>query len=1107
MSAPEQTLPQRPRVFISYSHDSSTHCDRVLSLAQQLRRDGIDVELDQFHQGELLHWPRWCAEQLSPENSDFVLCVCTAEYKRRVEGQVPADVGKGVFWEGTIIYNYFYDEKGNRRCVPVLLDKNANDIPSIFGGYTRFELDIFDLANPQSPYSKLYRLLTKQSAIRATAVGELQKLPPLPEEQRRIDFMGLIAEIRGKVADIERVSVETKADTSDILNLLHAMPPASKMPLFKKVEPAEEVRERLPYFFGTRQSTFVGREEDQRTLERFLATPSSLSWVLVIGPGGSGKSRMALELLRKYSAVWEGGFLENLGDVNWASWQPRRDTLLVIDYARTRTKDFRRACSTLYGRASAFKHRVRFLLLDRPEEAKSPNDNRKTAAQQFYGVGTDQAAILSTEFAEHRFLAALDSNDIWKIIKEAVPQQCLRAVNRRQVLKSLKESDPQGRPLFALFAAHAISNGRGVRQWSARALTQWVLEQERERYWTPAGVADLDLNLLALSTLIGGLSIDYLRTIADGTLLPMPDQVSTTIYAKMCGRRVESSFPPLEPDILGELFVLDHFRRDDRLGQPLASRLASLAWQLAPAAMAAFLWRAFGDFDMPRPAALKEGEPDAEDQAVQEQLDRLRRLRLANPPKEWLVYAPTILWELREKNDRQGHATECEKIRSLYEIEPQDHLIRTVYAKALAGEITLSARANDIPVAVGAFKHLRALSDQSPENIDIRDSYVKAVAEMLLRGLADEDFAPRHVLEKIDGLASRFPEDGELKKWYEICDLCLRIAYPAVIADPPHKCALCGRPALQFASEEERHCVLCFLVGSAQSNSYTRHRLFQAVESSIDRMWMWMYGLHSKRSYQKGAWSRETFADALLSVACYSDETDTLPKLPALSGWLYELCEMYPSQRHLLESYAQIVPGVIHNSSKYNLSLAEALHMVDRLEIYFGRLSPKDRQAGMFIWLGVAKFAIISSFAGQCTLGEILAYLDRALKFFNTVPNERKAQFTLYYLFAVSGIIQEYENVDVSKALLERVATLAGLYANVRDISSPWYREHYALALATMIRRYRKSGSPTEAAALSADLESLVTKYPEEEVLRAIREGLSNDETEGFPDDIPAPSN
>jgi SEFIR domain len=195
MSASEQALSRSPRVFISYSHDNVAHCDRVLALAPQLRRDGIETELDQFHQEELLHWPRWCEEQLRPEKSDFVLCVCTEEYKRRIENRVPAEVGKGVFWEGALIYDYLYDEKGNRRCIPLSLDRSAQGIPSVLNGYIRFELDTFSLENLQSPYAKLYRLLTRQPANVAAQVGTLQKLPSLPEEERRTDFIQLSQQV------------------------------------------------------------------------------------------------------------------------------------------------------------------------------------------------------------------------------------------------------------------------------------------------------------------------------------------------------------------------------------------------------------------------------------------------------------------------------------------------------------------------------------------------------------------------------------------------------------------------------------------------------------------------------------------------------------------------------------------------------------------------------------------------------------------------------------------------------------------------------------------------------------------------------------------------
>jgi TIR domain len=182
----------------------------VLALAQQLRQDGIEAELDQFNQTESLHWPTWCEEQLRPENSDFVICIFTAEYKRRIENRVPADAGKKVFWEGRLIYNYLYNGKGNDRFLPVLLDKSGQDIPLFLDGYTRFELDVLGLENSQSEYVKLYRLLTRQPARLMTEIGALQKLPPLPEEARRTDFILLTQDAIPSI----------KSNTEEILAIL-----------------------------------------------------------------------------------------------------------------------------------------------------------------------------------------------------------------------------------------------------------------------------------------------------------------------------------------------------------------------------------------------------------------------------------------------------------------------------------------------------------------------------------------------------------------------------------------------------------------------------------------------------------------------------------------------------------------------------------------------------------------------------------------------------------------------------------------------------------------------------------------------------------------------
>ncbi len=166
-----------PRVFISYSHDSKAHSKRVLALAQALRRDGIDVELDQYHTEEILDWPRWCREQISRDNADFVLCICTAEYRRRIKGKVPPERGKGVYWEGSLLDDEIYNDKGNRRILPVLFDDEPDtSIPRFLRGWTYCRLGPFELDDPE--YKHLLRILTGQAAVEKQILGKIPNLPP-----------------------------------------------------------------------------------------------------------------------------------------------------------------------------------------------------------------------------------------------------------------------------------------------------------------------------------------------------------------------------------------------------------------------------------------------------------------------------------------------------------------------------------------------------------------------------------------------------------------------------------------------------------------------------------------------------------------------------------------------------------------------------------------------------------------------------------------------------------------------------------------------------------------------------------------------------------------
>ncbi|MER0215337.1 MAG: TIR domain-containing protein [Nitrosomonas sp.] len=158
------------RVFISYSHDSDTHREFVRNLANDLRRDGLDCQIDQYVNGFPPEgWQRWMETQI--EQADFVLIVCTPVYLQRYRGNDP-DGGRGVNFEGVVISQTLYDHYyRNTKFIPIIpVQGSLDDVPLPLKGYTTYTL-------PRD-YTVLYRLLTDQHATPAPEIGGMIYLPP-----------------------------------------------------------------------------------------------------------------------------------------------------------------------------------------------------------------------------------------------------------------------------------------------------------------------------------------------------------------------------------------------------------------------------------------------------------------------------------------------------------------------------------------------------------------------------------------------------------------------------------------------------------------------------------------------------------------------------------------------------------------------------------------------------------------------------------------------------------------------------------------------------------------------------------------------------------------
>jgi hypothetical protein len=168
-----------PTVFISYSHDSREHADRVLAVANRLREDGIDCILDQYEESPPEGWTMWMDRHIT--NDDFVLMICTENYYCRVMGEEAPGEGLGVKWEGKLIYQHIYRaDSTNTRFIPVLLAADqVSCIPTPLQDATYYRVDT------EAGYETLYRRLTHQPVTIKPELGKLRSMPP---RERKQDF-------------------------------------------------------------------------------------------------------------------------------------------------------------------------------------------------------------------------------------------------------------------------------------------------------------------------------------------------------------------------------------------------------------------------------------------------------------------------------------------------------------------------------------------------------------------------------------------------------------------------------------------------------------------------------------------------------------------------------------------------------------------------------------------------------------------------------------------------------------------------------------------------------------------------------------------------------
>lgn len=340
---------------------------------------------------------------------------------------------------------------------------------------------------------------------------------------------------------------------------------------------------------------FIGRETEFKQLVDFCQSPSRLAWWLVTGSAGAGKSRLALELGRKMSKEgWQFGFLDD-GEYGfkWPNWRPKSNTLLVVDYLSQRAKHVGSILQQLNSRQDRYSQTIRFLLLERAE-----NEFWK---REFFGAGGRLESLYESRYQENPLaLGNLGNEQLWKILQSELALVSKTMPSKNASISNLLRIDPNGTPFYALILARGIAANLDPNKTSIKQLLNLQIDQDMTRRWKSSKDTKLrlrDENLLAYATIVGGFELEELEiTPGYKKYFPSPKQYEAGRFESMTGEPCSDKVANLEPDLLGEYFVLRHLEPTGFFDRDRVKWFAKTAWKQKPLHTFSFVCRAVDDF-------------------------------------------------------------------------------------------------------------------------------------------------------------------------------------------------------------------------------------------------------------------------------------------------------------------------------------------------------------------------------------------------------------------------------------------------------------------------------------------------------------------------------
>ncbi len=544
---------------------------------------------------------------------------------------------------------------------------------------------------------------------------------------------------------------------------------------------------------------FLGRQQELAALDAFLAEQKSpFAWWLITGGGGAGKTRLALRICRDaYRRGWQTGFLPDnsaslksiLASID--NWCPEVPTLIVADYVLKHITDFRTLTSRLAWRHDDLPP-IRLLLLER--EADERFDRQFLGSDQ-----KDRGKIIGARHAAPISLTELTEADIWTLV-EGCPWRSdgkRVALAQDEFFTRLGRLDKWRRVLVAMILADALAEApeRGGLGGLEDVLRE-LLRREREHLWpTELAVAGHRVGetgadvAIAFATMINGLGSEEFQTLKEKYYQAISPQI-LPFCALAIGKpftRQRKKLERLEPDLIGEFFVLEALQRDPE--NPFAEFphgwMPETAWRLRAGAMAEFVTRArqnFPDHDSIRQinitvSGVKESWLLAAF-AIPFQANRLTKW-FADVRQMLLAPAQSDIGAANAFADLTVLATSFESqvielpflaallgdLAALARDHAEDAAVREPLARGLFNTLNAAKAEDDLARRDTLLEELRALARDRAEDAAVREPLARGLFNTLIAAKAEDDLARRDaLLEELRALARDHAEDAAVRE-------------------------------------------------------------------------------------------------------------------------------------------------------------------------------------------------------------------------------------------------------------------------------------------------------------------------------------------------------